>query len=38
MVEVLSPCPTIWKKTPIEAAKWIDQEMIKEFPLGVIKE
>jgi len=38
MVEVLSPCPTIWKKTPIEAVKWIDQEMVKEFPLGVIKD
>lgn len=38
MVEVLSPCPTIWRKTPVEAVKWIDQEMAEEFPLGVIKD
>ena len=38
LVEVLSPCPTVWKKTPVEAMKWIDEEMSKEFPLGVIKD
>ncbi len=38
LVEVLSPCPTIWKKTPPEAVKWIDEEMVKAFPLGVIKD
>jgi 2-oxoglutarate ferredoxin oxidoreductase subunit beta len=37
LVEVLSPCPTIWQKTPVEAMRWIEQEMTKEFPLGVIK-
>lgn len=38
LVEVLSPCPTIWQKTPIEAMRWIEEEMVKEFPLGVIKD
>ncbi len=38
LVEVLSPCPTNWKMTPIQACKWIDDVMTKEFPLGVIKE
>ena len=38
LVEVLSPCPTVWKKTPVEAMKWIDGEMVKEFPLGIIKD
>jgi len=38
IVEVLSPCPTVWQKKPIEAMKWIDEEMIKTFPLGVIKD
>ncbi|MBU1122501.1 MAG: thiamine pyrophosphate-dependent enzyme [Candidatus Omnitrophota bacterium] len=38
IVEILSPCPTVWQKTPIEAAKWVQEEMIKVFPLGVIKE
>lgn len=37
LVEVLSPCPTIWRKTPREAVKWIEEEMVKEFPLGIIK-
>jgi len=37
LVEILSPCPTIWQKTPLESMKWIDKEMAKEFPLGVIK-
>ena len=38
LVEVLSPCPTNWKMDPIQACKWIDEVMVKEFPLGVIKE
>jgi 2-oxoglutarate/2-oxoacid ferredoxin oxidoreductase subunit beta len=38
LVEVLSPCPTNWKMTPIQSCKWIDEVMVKEFPLGVIKE
>src|SRR4051794_20159055 len=35
LVEILSPCPTIWKKDPIEARKWITEQMIPNFPLGV---
>lgn len=38
LVEVLSPCPTIWQKEPQEALKWIEEEMVKFFPLGVIKD
>ncbi len=38
LVEVLSPCPTNWRMTPIEAWQWIDKEMSKEFPLGLIKD
>lgn len=38
MVEILSPCPTNWKMSPIQACKWIDDFMSKQFPLGVIKE
>lgn len=38
LVEVLSPCPTIWKKSPPDAMKWIDEQVSKEFPLGVIKD
>jgi 2-oxoglutarate ferredoxin oxidoreductase subunit beta len=38
LVEILSPCPTNWKMTPIEAWKWVDTVMAKEFPSGVIKD
>jgi 2-oxoglutarate/2-oxoacid ferredoxin oxidoreductase subunit beta len=38
LVEVLSPCPTNWKMGTIESCKWIDEVMVKQFPLGVIKE
>ena len=38
MVEILSPCPTNWKKSTIESWKWIDNVMVKEFPLGLIKD
>jgi 2-oxoglutarate ferredoxin oxidoreductase subunit beta len=38
LVEILSPCPTNWKMTPIEAWRWVDSVMAKEFPLGVIKD
>ncbi len=35
LIEVLSPCPTIWKLTPVEAQHWVRDVMEKEFPLGV---
>ena len=38
MVEILSPCPTNWKMTPLEANKWVDETMTKFFPLKVIKD
>ncbi len=38
LVEILSPCPTNWKMSPVEACQWIDEVMVKHFPLGVIKD
>lgn len=38
LVEILSPCPTNWKMNPIDACKWIDEVMSKEFPPGVFKD
>jgi len=38
LVEILSPCPTNWKMSPIDSCKWIDEVMSKEFPLGVFKD
>ena len=37
LVEVLSPCPTYWRMSPIEAMEWIENEMTKVFPLGRLK-
>ena len=38
MVEVLSPCPVNWNMAPVDAVKWINDEMIKHFPPGVYKD
>ena len=38
LVEILSPCPTNWKMTPLESWQWIDNVMAKQFPLGLIKD
>jgi 2-oxoisovalerate ferredoxin oxidoreductase beta subunit len=37
-VEILSPCPTIWKMTPQESRKWIEEKMTAVFPLGVLRD
>ncbi len=37
-VEILSPCPTIWKMTPQDAHKWIEEKMLPVFPLGVFRD
>ncbi|HNY42954.1 MAG TPA: 2-oxoacid:acceptor oxidoreductase family protein [Bryobacteraceae bacterium] len=38
LVEILSPCPTIWKLTPVNAAARVCDEMAKIFPVGVYKD
>lgn len=35
LIEVLSPCPTIWKQSPVDAQRWVRDVMEKTFPLGV---
>ncbi|MGA3370907.1 MAG: 2-oxoacid:acceptor oxidoreductase family protein [Terracidiphilus sp.] len=35
LVEVLSPCPTLFKMTPVDAQHWVRDVMEKTFPLGV---
>lgn len=37
LVEVLSTCPTNWSMTPLEAVKWLEENMMKKYPLGLIK-
>ncbi len=37
LVEMLSPCPVYWRMPPAKAMEWIENEMIKVFPLGRLK-
>lgn len=36
-VEILSPCPTNWRLSPLESLKWMEEKMIPVFPLGEFK-
>ncbi|MFA5423245.1 MAG: thiamine pyrophosphate-dependent enzyme, partial [Phycisphaerae bacterium] len=38
LVELLSPCPTGWRMSPTDALKWVEDEMMKVFPLGKLKD
>jgi 2-oxoglutarate ferredoxin oxidoreductase subunit beta len=38
MVEVLSTCPTNWGLSPKEAIRWLADNMLPAYPLGVFKE
>lgn len=38
LVEVLSACPTGWKLKPADAWRWIEENMLPVFPLGVYKD
>ncbi len=38
MIEVLSICPTNWGLSPLEALKWLRDNMIPYYPLGVKKD
>ncbi len=37
IVEVLSTCPTNWRMTPVDAAKWVESDMMKYYKLGNYK-
>lgn len=37
LVEVLSTCPTNWAMTPVQATKWLEDNMIPYYPLGILK-
>lgn len=36
-VEIVSNCPSGWKMTPVEANKWMEENMIPFYPLGDLK-
>jgi 2-oxoisovalerate ferredoxin oxidoreductase beta subunit len=38
LVEVLSPCPTIWKMSPVDAQHWVRDVMEKTYPLAVLRD
>jgi 2-oxoglutarate ferredoxin oxidoreductase subunit beta len=38
LIDILSPCPTNWRMSPVESCRWIDEVMIKSYPLGVVKD
>jgi Pyruvate:ferredoxin oxidoreductase and related 2-oxoacid:ferredoxin oxidoreductases, beta subunit len=37
-VEIVSPCPTNWAMNVKDSIKWIDDNVIPYYPLGVLKE
>ncbi|MEI8200313.1 MAG: thiamine pyrophosphate-dependent enzyme [Eubacteriales bacterium] len=37
MVEFLSTCPTNWGKEPVESLRWLESDMMPQYPLGVFK-
>lgn len=37
-VEMISTCPTDWGMTPEDSLKWLRENMLKEFKLGIIKD
>lgn len=38
LVEVLSACPSGWKMAPPQAVRWIEEQLMSYFPLGVYKD
>jgi 2-oxoglutarate ferredoxin oxidoreductase subunit beta len=36
-IEVVSNCPSGWKMTPLEANKWLEENMLPAYPLGDLK-
>ena len=38
MIELLSTCPTNWKMSPAASMKWLEENMLPYYPLGVYKD
>ena len=38
LIEVVSTCPTNWGLTPEKALKWLEENMLPYYPLGVYKD
>ena len=37
-VEVMTSCPTNWGLSPEKSLKFLEENMMKEFPLGVLRD
>lgn len=37
LIEILSTCPTGWALSPVDSLKWLKDNMIPYYPLGVLK-
>src|ERR1035438_2883577 len=37
-IEILSPCPTIWKMQPQDAQAWVRDELTKIYPLSIFRD
>ncbi len=37
-VEIVSNCPSNWKMAPVESNKWLDENMLPYYPLGLYKD
>ena len=38
LVEIVTSCPTNWGLDPLESLDFLEEKMLKEFPLGVIRD
>ncbi|GHV26949.1 2-oxoglutarate oxidoreductase [Bacteroidia bacterium] len=38
VIEFVATCAAGWKMTPVEANKWMEENMLPAYPLGVLKE
>jgi 2-oxoisovalerate ferredoxin oxidoreductase beta subunit len=38
LIEILSPCPTIWKMSAVDAQHWVRDVMEKTYRLGVLRD
>ena len=38
LIEVVSTCPTNWGLSPVDAIKWLQDNMLEHYPLGVFKD
>ena len=38
LIEILSPCPTVWKMEPVDAQRWVREELTKIYPLSVFRD